>query len=104
MPGNCILYIENYFILVPRVHIIALYLATCILTVIIIFIEFCIFSIYIFESLSQFPLGHSRGSSHGHSRIIRKSYVQKHYAAMMPEAYCIWDEIEELNGGEKILL
>eukprot|EP00795_Rhopilema_esculentum_P015146 gene15146-6334_t len=51
----------------------------------------------------QFPLGHSRGSSHGHSRIIRKSYIQEHYARMMPEAYKIWHELEQLSGEELLL-
>lgn len=39
-------------------------------------------------------MGHSRGSSHGHSRIIRKSYVQEHYSKMMTEAFDIWKKLE----------
>eukprot|EP00794_Sanderia_malayensis_P014057 gene14057-15521_t len=45
--------------------------------------------------LEQFPLPHSRGSSHGQSRVIRYSYGQKIYADMMPECFKIWKSIEE---------
>nr|XP_009857934.2 peroxisomal sarcosine oxidase-like [Ciona intestinalis] len=48
--------------------------------------------------LEQFPLLHTRGSSHGHSRILRKSYVDEHYAAMMPEAYKLWEHMETSSG------
>ena len=40
--------------------------------------------------LEQFEFGHDRGSSHGHSRIIRPTYREEHYAALMPEAYERW--------------
>ena len=40
--------------------------------------------------LEQFAFGHDRGSSHGHSRIIRPTYREEHYAALMPEAYERW--------------
>ncbi|XP_078703496.1 peroxisomal sarcosine oxidase-like [Branchiostoma floridae x Branchiostoma belcheri] len=48
--------------------------------------------------IEQFPLPHSRGSSHGASRIIRKAYVQQHYARMMNEAYPIWEQVERETG------
>ena len=40
--------------------------------------------------LEQYAFGHDRGSSHGHSRIIRPTYREEHYAALMPEAYERW--------------
>eukprot|EP00112_Aurelia_sp_Birch-Aquarium-sp1_P004379 Seg1494.10 transcript_id=Seg1494.10/GoldUCD/mRNA.D3Y31 product=Paxillin protein_id=Seg1494.10/GoldUCD/D3Y31 len=46
---------------------------------------------------------HSRGSSHGHSRIIRTSYIQKHYSEMMPEAFRIWKEIQQTVGTELLV-
>ncbi|XP_797352.2 peroxisomal sarcosine oxidase [Strongylocentrotus purpuratus] len=45
--------------------------------------------------LEQFSLPHSRGSSHGQSRIIRYSYDQTHYSQMMSEAYPMWKELEK---------
>lgn len=44
--------------------------------------------------LEQFPLPHSRGSSHGQSRIIRKAYRQPIFAEMMKEAYPMWKDLE----------
>ncbi|XP_077995829.1 peroxisomal sarcosine oxidase-like isoform X3 [Glandiceps talaboti] len=44
--------------------------------------------------LEQFGLPHSRGSSHGQSRIVRYGYDQDYYTAMMPEAFQIWHEVE----------
>ncbi|CAB4014777.1 peroxisomal sarcosine oxidase [Paramuricea clavata] len=48
--------------------------------------------------LEQFPLPHSRGSSHGQSRIIRHSHNlhDAHLSRMMPEAFKLWEEIEQL--------
>ncbi|XP_064612602.1 peroxisomal sarcosine oxidase-like [Liolophura sinensis] len=48
--------------------------------------------------LEQFPLPHTRGSSHGHSRITRKAYPQDFYVRMMREAYDIWANLEEETG------
>nr|XP_056721396.1 peroxisomal sarcosine oxidase [Euleptes europaea] len=44
--------------------------------------------------LEQFPLPHTRGSSHGQSRIIRSAYPQDHYVAMVKGAYRQWAELE----------
>jgi sarcosine oxidase/L-pipecolate oxidase len=68
--------------------------------------------------IEQFDFLHRRGSSHGDSRITRKTYMQEHYVALMvrrvgpgtaprpldhllpllrcwqTEAYQLWDEIE----------
>uniref|UniRef100_A0A8C3HGH9 Peroxisomal sarcosine oxidase n=1 Tax=Chrysemys picta bellii TaxID=8478 RepID=A0A8C3HGH9_CHRPI len=48
--------------------------------------------------LEQFPLPHSRGSSHGQSRIIRHAYPQEHYARMMAESYRLWEQLEAEAG------
>lgn len=45
--------------------------------------------------LDQFVLPHSRGSSHGQTRIIRKAYDQDYYAVMMDECYRLWAQIQE---------
>lgn len=42
----------------------------------------------------QFPLPHSRGSSHGQSRVIRKAYAQTFYREMMDDAYDQWRNLE----------
>ena len=46
--------------------------------------------------LEQFPIPHDRGSSHGQSRITRHSHGEAHLARMMPEAFKLWEEIEQL--------
>lgn len=48
--------------------------------------------------LEQFVLPHSRGSSHGQTRIIRKAYEQEFYAHMMEECYKLWAEVERESG------
>ncbi|XP_062448577.1 peroxisomal sarcosine oxidase [Rhea pennata] len=48
--------------------------------------------------LEQFLLPHSRGSSHGQSRIIRSAYPQEHYARLMPESYRLWQRLEARTG------
>jgi len=48
--------------------------------------------------LEQFTLPHSRGSSHGHSRITRKAYPEEFYARMMLEAYQTWADLEKSVG------
>jgi sarcosine oxidase len=42
----------------------------------------------------QYTLRHDRGSSHGHSRIIRKAYPDAFYTAIMDEAYGLWHELQ----------
>jgi len=46
----------------------------------------------------QFPLPHSRGSSHGHSRITRMAYPQPFYSNMMVESFKIWEQLERETG------
>ncbi|KAK1157579.1 peroxisomal sarcosine oxidase-like isoform X1 [Acipenser oxyrinchus oxyrinchus] len=45
--------------------------------------------------VEQFVLPHSRGSSHGHTRIIRKAYQQDYYTRMMSECYQLWAQLEK---------
>lgn len=53
--------------------------------------------------LEQFDIPHTRGSSHGLTRIIRLVY-QEHptYVQLLYRAYALWDELEQLTG-EKVL-
>src|SRR5579862_6626194 len=44
--------------------------------------------------IEQFALGHERGASQDHSRIIRLAQHQADYAALAPHAYDAWYEIE----------
>ncbi|XP_068126234.1 peroxisomal sarcosine oxidase [Hyperolius riggenbachi] len=48
--------------------------------------------------LEQFPLPHSRGSSHGQTRIIRRAYEEEFYTNMMVESYQLWAELEKEAG------
>ncbi|XP_064892966.1 peroxisomal sarcosine oxidase [Columba livia] len=48
--------------------------------------------------LEQFILPHSRGSSHGQSRITRSAYPQAHYARMMPDSFRLWRRLEDEAG------
>lgn len=45
--------------------------------------------------LEQFVLPHSRGSSHGQTRIIRKAYEEDFYVHMMEESYQLWSQLEK---------
>eukprot|EP00064_Thunnus_orientalis_P001360 superscaffoldBa00000092_g1363 len=48
--------------------------------------------------LEQFILPHTRGSSHGQTRIIRKAYEQDFYTHMMGECYELWAQLERESG------
>ncbi|XP_041653744.1 peroxisomal sarcosine oxidase isoform X1 [Cheilinus undulatus] len=48
--------------------------------------------------LEQFVLPHTRGSSHGQTRIIRKAYDQDYYAIMLEECYKLWAQLEKEAG------
>ena len=48
--------------------------------------------------LERFRLGHERGGSQDHSRIIRLAQHQPSYAALAPAAYRAWREVEEASG------
>ena len=44
--------------------------------------------------LEQFELGHARGESHDHSRIIRLSYHAVPYVQLAKDAYAAWSSVE----------
>ncbi len=46
--------------------------------------------------LEQFELDHQKGSSYGHSRIIRYAYDNTTYIGLMKAAYPLWAAIEEV--------
>lgn len=49
--------------------------------------------------LEQFPLVHARGSSHGHTRIIRTAYYEHpNYVPLVRRAFERWYELEQLTG------
>ena len=53
--------------------------------------------------LEQFELGHTRGSSEDHSRIIRLSYHTPNYVNLAKEAYADWAMVEK-ESGDKIVV
>ena len=54
--------------------------------------------------LEQFELGHTRGSSHGESRIIRHSYSSVDYATLAPAAFEAWRELERESGAKLLIM
>ncbi len=52
--------------------------------------------------IEQFELGHARGESHDHSRIIRLSYVAPNYVQLAKEAYEAWSVVEA-DSGERLV-
>jgi hypothetical protein len=46
---------------------------------------------------------HSRGSSHGSSRIIRRAHTKPYYNTMMEESYRIWREVEKESGTQLLV-
>ncbi|MDH4119597.1 MAG: N-methyl-L-tryptophan oxidase [Acidimicrobiia bacterium] len=53
--------------------------------------------------IEQFPLGHLRGGSEDHSRIIRLSYHTPHYVELAKQAYAAWEQVE-VESGEPVVL
>ncbi|MDQ6781087.1 MAG: N-methyl-L-tryptophan oxidase [Candidatus Eremiobacteraeota bacterium] len=53
--------------------------------------------------LEQFSLGHSRGESQDHSRIIRLSYHRPDYVALAKRAYDAWAQLEA-DAAEQLVL
>jgi sarcosine oxidase len=49
-------------------------------------------------ALEQFALGHDRGGSEDHSRIIRLSYHTPEYTTLTPHTYEAWSEVEKESG------
>jgi sarcosine oxidase len=52
--------------------------------------------------LEQFELGHTRGSSHGHTRIFRLAYDEPEWVRLAQEALLLWRDLEA-ESGEKLL-
>ena len=48
--------------------------------------------------LEQFTVGHTRGSSHGGSRIVRYTHDSPAYASQMPATFDLWRELERESG------
>jgi len=53
--------------------------------------------------LEQHRLGHDRGSSGDHSRIIRHAYHSAAYTALTPHAYAAWEDVERRTGLQLVL-
>ncbi len=53
--------------------------------------------------VEQFSLGHVRGGSEDHSRIIRLSYHTPGYVELAKAAYLAWEEVE-VDSGEPLVL
>ncbi|TCJ20120.1 N-methyl-L-tryptophan oxidase [Rubrobacter taiwanensis] len=53
--------------------------------------------------IEQFKLGHERGASQDHSRIIRLAQHQSEYAVLAPQAYETWREVEEESGQRLVI-
>jgi sarcosine oxidase len=53
--------------------------------------------------LEQFAIGHTRGSSHGRSRIFRFSYPDPLYVGMAQESLELWREFE-VDSGETLVI
>lgn len=51
--------------------------------------------------IEQFDTGHSHGSSHGETRIIRKAYPEEpKYIPLLNRSYELWSELEAASGAE----
>ena len=49
--------------------------------------------------IEQYPLVHNRGSSHGHTRIIRTAYAEHpSYVPLVRRAFDLWRELEQRRG------
>jgi sarcosine oxidase len=54
-------------------------------------------------AIEQFGLGHLRGGSEDHSRIIRLSYHTPAYVELAKSAYQAWEQVE-VDSGEQLIL
>src|SRR5262245_41455528 len=52
--------------------------------------------------LEQFEVGHTRGSSHGRSRLVRLAYAEPKWVDLAREALAAWRELEGEAGVELI--
>ena len=48
--------------------------------------------------IEQYPIGHTHGSSHGHSRAFRAFYNDPVYVTLVRAALPLWQELETLSG------
>jgi selenocysteine lyase/cysteine desulfurase/glycine/D-amino acid oxidase-like deaminating enzyme len=48
--------------------------------------------------LDRHPDGHTEGSSHGHTRMIRKAYPSAFWDSLVDKAYASWDELSVATG------
>lgn len=48
--------------------------------------------------IDQYPVGHTHGSSHGHSRAFRVFYNDPVYVTLVKAARSLWQELEDLSG------
>ncbi|MEX1170916.1 MAG: N-methyl-L-tryptophan oxidase, partial [Chloroflexota bacterium] len=51
----------------------------------------------------QFAIGHDRGASQDHSRLIRLSYHTEGYVRLAREAYAVWADVERDSGDELVI-
>src|SRR5690348_18490174 len=49
-------------------------------------------------ALEQYELGHGRGASEDHSRVIRHAYTRTDYTELTPAAYQSWNVTEQESG------
>ncbi|MFE7076759.1 N-methyl-L-tryptophan oxidase [Streptomyces sp. NPDC057620] len=52
--------------------------------------------------LDRFPAGHTEGSSHGRTRMIRRAYPAEVWDGLVDTAYSAWDELE-LAAGQRLV-
>ena len=52
--------------------------------------------------LERFELGHERGASQDHSRIIRLSYHSPEYVRFAQDAYAAWSDVEERSSEQLV--
>ncbi len=53
--------------------------------------------------LERFELGHERGASQDHSRIIRLSYHTPGYVRFAQDAYAAWADVEDASGEQLVV-
>ena len=53
--------------------------------------------------IDQYSVGHTHGSSHGHSRAFRVFYDDPTYVTLVKAALPLWQELETLSG-EQLLI
>src|SRR5215210_4921626 len=54
--------------------------------------------------VEQFRVGHTRGSSHGRSRIVRLAYPEVEFVELAKESFAGWRELERESGVELLEL